>query len=452
MRCPWHGWDVDLKTGVAPGGRDDTGQETLDDMPRSTLRIPLTRTNKFAFVVTIVLCALSVPFATVAAQSHLPGEVYYGRNQYVEYWAGDLPIVFSAPHGGSLVPAEIPDRTFGTTVTDANTAAVAHAAREAMFSLTGRYPHVVISKLKRTKLDPNREIVEAAQGNVWAEQAWNEYHGFIEEARDSIAAQHGKGMYVDLHGHGHPILRLELDYQVSGSNLRRTDAELDAGGFAQSSSIRSLAEMSSLTFSELIRGPKSLGTLFEMAGISAVPSSAQPDPGIGNPFFWGSYSPRRHGSMNGGTIDGLMIEAPFVGIRDSEANREFYAQVLTDVFDDFFREHYDVAGIATSVEPDHFADDSEASRSMGIDIQSIFPNPFRESATVVYSVPVTGRVRLTLWDVLGREIAELVDGTVTAGEHRVRFDALDLPPGAYVFQIANVNTQRSVVAFVVEGS
>ncbi len=120
------------------------------------------------------------------------------------------------------------------------------------------------------------------------------------------------------------------------------------------------------TFSELIRGPKSLGTLFEMAGISAVPSSAQPDPGIGNPFFWGSYSPRRHGSMNGGTIDGLMIEAPFVGIRDSEANREFYAQVLTDVFDDFFREHYDVAGIATSVEPDHFAESDALRRDSRI--------------------------------------------------------------------------------------
>ncbi len=41
--------------------------------------------------------------------------------EYIEYIAGDLPIILSAPHGGDMVPEEIPDRTQGTTVRDSRT-------------------------------------------------------------------------------------------------------------------------------------------------------------------------------------------------------------------------------------------------------------------------------------------------------------------------------------------
>ena len=50
-----------------------------------------------------------------------PGTVCFGRLNFVEYAAGDLPIVVSVPHGGALAPASIPTRTVGTTTTDSNT-------------------------------------------------------------------------------------------------------------------------------------------------------------------------------------------------------------------------------------------------------------------------------------------------------------------------------------------
>ena len=63
-----------------------------------------------------------------------------------------------------------------------------NAVREAMIDLTGHAPHVVISHLDRVKLDPNREIDEAAQDNPFAERAWNEYHGYIDRARAAASA------------------------------------------------------------------------------------------------------------------------------------------------------------------------------------------------------------------------------------------------------------------------
>ena len=202
----------------------------------------------------LVLIFLSLVFTSIVfSQEYIPGQVYYGRNNYVEYYAGDLPLVFSAPHGGSLTPDEIPDRTYGTMVTDSYTKETVLAIRDAIFDFTGRYPYIIISNLNRTKLDPNREIVEAAQGNQWAEQAWNEYHGFIEIAEDSITAQYEKGFYVDIHGHGHEIQRLELGYLISGSDLFKTDSELNSSVYINSSSIRALALESTLNFVELLR-------------------------------------------------------------------------------------------------------------------------------------------------------------------------------------------------------
>ncbi|MFM2081749.1 MAG: hypothetical protein RL380_440, partial [Verrucomicrobiota bacterium] len=67
------------------------------------------------------------------AQPYVPGSTYFGRSNYIEYAAGDLPFIMSAPHGGSLTPSEIPDRTNCpscsgwdfATATDSNTDDVA---------------------------------------------------------------------------------------------------------------------------------------------------------------------------------------------------------------------------------------------------------------------------------------------------------------------------------------
>jgi hypothetical protein len=56
-----------------------------------------------------------------------------------------------------------------------------------------------------------------------------------------------------------------------------------------------------------------------------------------------------------------------------------------------------------------------------------------EQLTSLFTLPEAGQVRLAVYDVLGREVARLVDGALSAGSHRVTFEAGNLPWGAYLY-------------------
>lgn len=271
--------------------------------------------------------------------TYVAGETYYGRKEYIEYIAGDLPIILSAPHGGSMVPEEIPDRTQGTTVRDSRTEELARTFASTVHSRSGGYVHIIICRLRRTKLDANRDIDEAAQGNKWAEQAWHEYHDFIETAKQTVAETYGRGFYIDLHGHGHEIQRLELGYLLSSSDLELSDTVLNGSTYVSKSSIRTLANEADATFAELIRGPVSLGTLLEDLGYPAVPSTAQPNAG-GAPYFTGGYSTQRHGSRSGGPISGVQIECNWTGVRSTTSFRTAFAQALAEALETYIETHY----------------------------------------------------------------------------------------------------------------
>lgn len=64
-----------------------------------------------------------------------------------------------------------------------------------------------------------------------------------------------------------------------------------------------------------------------------------------------------------------------------------------------------------------------------------FPNPFNPSTVVGYQLSVAGRARLSVYDLLGREVAVLVNEKMPAGEHSVRFDADGLSSGVYIYRL-----------------
>ncbi|MEM6784423.1 MAG: T9SS type A sorting domain-containing protein [Bacteroidota bacterium] len=81
-------------------------------------------------------------------------------------------------------------------------------------------------------------------------------------------------------------------------------------------------------------------------------------------------------------------------------------------------------------------------------LDAAYPNPFSETTTLRYGLPVASEVRLVVLDALGREVTRLADGPQEPGWHVTRFDGHRLPSGIYVVQLASEQgsvTQRLVL-------
>ena len=64
-----------------------------------------------------------------------------------------------------------------------------------------------------------------------------------------------------------------------------------------------------------------------------------------------------------------------------------------------------------------------------------YPNPFNPETMIRYALPQAGQVHLAVYDLLGHEVAILVEGSKPAGNHTVRFGAGNLPSGLYVYRL-----------------
>lgn len=298
--------------------------------------------NIFRFCLMVIFVLGMV--TPVIAQPFVPGNVYFDATGYVEYRAGNLPIIISAPHGGDLEPAAIPDRNCtGCVYTkDSWTKPITEGMYDAIFQETGCYPHVIINLLHRVKFDANRDIGDAADGNATVENAWMGYHNFIDAAKAQVTLDYGRGLFLDIHGHAHTIQRIELGYLLTASELRLTDAMLNTNTYIEESSIRTLVgdNMQSLNHSELLRGADALGTVMHTKGFPCVPSQQDPFPQVGDSYFSGGYNTVRHGSRdNAGTIDAIQIELN-QDIRFDATTRAHLIDSLARAANQYIDKHY----------------------------------------------------------------------------------------------------------------
>ncbi len=72
-------------------------------------------------------------------------------------------------------------------------------------------------------------------------------------------------------------------------------------------------------------------------------------------------------------------------------------------------------------------------------LEQNYPNPFNPSTQIAFEIPQEGFVTLKVYDVLGRELATLVDGRLAAGSYRRTFDAHSLTSGVYFYRLAENN-------------
>jgi hypothetical protein len=277
------------------------------------------------------------------------GKVYTSRNGYAQYMPGTLPLVFTSGHGGLMTPSEIPNRTTTlcgtvadpptansfTTNNDHNSQDLARLIVKAIQDNTGQLPHLIINRLDRIKLDGNRSLQISACGNAAAIQAWTEYRAFIAVARAKVLADHGRGWYTDIHRHGHTNQRVELGTEILSANLRLSDSALDADvAIENGSTIRTMsAENTSMTLSQLLRGPNGLGTIIVNEGFACCPSQGDPAPLESESFYdYTNYNAYNYCCRNGlDLFCGLQMECN-TGIADSSSQRLAYAGAVARAY------------------------------------------------------------------------------------------------------------------------
>jgi len=98
--------------------------------------------------------------------------------------------------------------------------------------------------------------------------------------------------------------------------------------------------------------------------------------------------------------------------------------------------NFSLSSVATSVEQDQ----SSALVPSQYALEQNYPNPFNPTTQILFSLPNSERVSLTIYNLIGQKIATLVDGTMAAGSHVVTWNGRDsrgmqLPSGVYFYRL-----------------
>lgn len=378
-----------------------------------------------AFVLATVLVSM-----TTSAQTYISGETYFGTNRYIEYQAGDSPLIISVPHDGILEPSEIPDRSCQgcSYLRDSYTQQLARDIRESYYRRTGCYPHIIYNLLHRKKLDMNRDVIEATDSNTAAEVYWRDYHSFVAAAKESVSRQFSRGLFIDLHGHGHTKQRIEYGYLLFGSQLRESDSIINTPARRQVSSIQNLAttNLGNRSHADLLRGDSGLGTLFAERGFPGVPSQQDPFPLVDDPYFNGGYNTLQHGSRPGGTIDAIQMEL-YSAIRFNTTQRRAFADSFVTVTRTYLEAHYFPGYNGQSCRL------TSTPRDESDDI-AIYPNPVMDELIVRGNEHNIATWRITITDMMGCNHI-----TQTISILPATLSTQSLPSGTYIVTICNTN-------------
>jgi len=162
------------------------------------------------------------------------------------------------------------------------------------------------------------------------------------------------------------------------------------------------------------------------------PYSGDPESGTGwNQFTLNGYGNRRQmlniGKLNinpGDTQTIVFAQIVSQGINNlnSVTKLKQTAAYVKNVFDNNFTT-VDIKNNAENFSPD------------GFKLRQNFPNPFNPETVISYELPVTGFVKLSVYDILGNEVAELVNEKQNAGSYEVKFDGSNNASGVYFYKL-----------------
>ena len=116
--------------------------------------------------------------------------------RYIKCKTGTNPLIFSVPHGGPLECEIIPKRESGILGIDKATIGLANQLIRATSN-----PSYIISNIRRSKIDMNREESEAyPKGSTLAKEIYQLYHTKLKEIIDYNIATFKRSLLIDVHG------------------------------------------------------------------------------------------------------------------------------------------------------------------------------------------------------------------------------------------------------------
>jgi hypothetical protein len=276
------------------------------------------------------------------AQNWTAGKIFSDPENWTEFRVGNIPLVITVPHGGSIALDSIPDRTCpdAVTVRDNNTKELALEIEAEFMKQYGVRPFIVICNLSRKEVDQNREIELGTCGNNAMRKPWNTFHDYTDTAIALATKQFGGCLYIDLHGHGHPIQRLELGYLLKESDLQEFKTDISVEPSAARSSLQNLVKNSNgkLNFKMLMIGSNAFGTMMANEGIPAIPSQQDIAPNAGEKYFNGGYNTNRYTSSKYPNCFGWQIETNYKGVRDAKGIPVF-ARAFVKVIPEFLKQN-----------------------------------------------------------------------------------------------------------------
>ncbi|MCL5029493.1 MAG: T9SS type A sorting domain-containing protein [Bacteroidetes bacterium] len=110
----------------------------------------------------------------------------------------------------------------------------------------------------------------------------------------------------------------------------------------------------------------------------------------------------------------------------------------------------DLIEIVKVSHPTSVAKNNDKNRTHTFELLQNYPNPFNPSTTISYQLSTVSKVSLKVYDVLGREVAALVNEVQSAGEHSTQFEVgnRQIPSGVYFYQLKSgeyISTKKMII-------
>jgi N-formylglutamate amidohydrolase len=249
----------------------------------------------------VLLLSVAWPLALFAADEQ------FARERLLTVWAGALPIVISAPHGGREPLAGVPPRT-GVGVSqfvtgrDTRTDELAENIAVKLARTLGAKPFLIVAHIERKFLDPNRPR-NAAYESEHVKAHYDAYHHALAQACRRVRAEWGRGLLLDIHGEG-------------------SDAEAIFRGTGNGQTVESLTDRFGV---EALNGAKSIIGQLAQRGYKVFPTATKSEKEL---RYAGGFIVQSYGSHKRDGIDAMQLE-----FGTSLRERSLLDRTATDVAD-----------------------------------------------------------------------------------------------------------------------